>query len=235
MKPSLFLHDHTRPNVTGRRPRLGAIALWFLIAGLIAGLGAASIAEGANLTLAWDPSANNVDGSPLTDLAGYRIYYGTSSRSYTTIRNVGLVTAASVTNIPSGPACFFAVTAYDTAGNESVFSAELVWTGPVVDSDGDGMTDIQELSAGTDPFDPNSVLKMNRLYRPTGAGETGLVVEWSSVTGKHYRVERSTNLLTVPVFTSIVSNISGQSPITVYTDMTATGSGPYYYRVIVEQ
>ena len=33
-------------------------------------------------TLAWQPPTENEDGTPLTDLAGYRIYYGTSSGKY---------------------------------------------------------------------------------------------------------------------------------------------------------
>jgi hypothetical protein len=28
-------------------------------------------------TLSWDPPTTNVDGTPLTDLAGYKVYYGT--------------------------------------------------------------------------------------------------------------------------------------------------------------
>ena len=34
-------------------------------------------------TLAWDPPTTNADGSPLTDLAGYKIYYVTTSGNYT--------------------------------------------------------------------------------------------------------------------------------------------------------
>lgn len=36
-----------------------------------------------SFTLAWQPPTQNEDGTPLTDLAGYRIYYGTTSGKYT--------------------------------------------------------------------------------------------------------------------------------------------------------
>ena len=35
-----------------------------------------------SFTIAWQPPMENEDGTPLTDLAGYRIYYGTSSGKY---------------------------------------------------------------------------------------------------------------------------------------------------------
>jgi hypothetical protein len=35
--------------------------------------------SGTTATLTWDAPTTNADGTPLTDLAGYRIYYGTTS------------------------------------------------------------------------------------------------------------------------------------------------------------
>ena len=79
-------------------------------------------ASGENLRLAWDPPATNTDGTPLTDLAGYRLYWGSTSGQYDHVSDVGLVTEAEITaELPA----FFAVTAYDAAGNESGFSEEL--------------------------------------------------------------------------------------------------------------
>jgi hypothetical protein len=46
---------------------------------------------------------------------------------------------------------YFAVTAYDTSGNQSVFT-EVPYTTPLADTDGDGLTDDEELSVyGTAP------------------------------------------------------------------------------------
>src|SRR3989304_6108420 len=42
--------------------------------------------------LSWNSPTTNMDGSPLNDLAGYRIYYGTASGSYSQQLNLGNVT-----------------------------------------------------------------------------------------------------------------------------------------------
>ena len=60
-----------------------------------------------------------------SDLAGYKVYYGTASRSYSQITPVGLNTTCQISDLESGNEYFFAVTAYDSAGNESQFSNEV--------------------------------------------------------------------------------------------------------------
>lgn len=70
------------------------------------------------IKLAWDP---NIE----TDLAGYKIYYGVASRTYTTVINVGNVTTYSVHGLDQGVTYFFAATAYDTSNNESGYSNEV--------------------------------------------------------------------------------------------------------------
>jgi hypothetical protein len=71
-------------------------------------------------TLDWLPPTENSDGSVLTNLAGYTVYYGTSPSDLTKsvkVTNPGL-TAYSVANLPSGT-WYFAVTSYSAAGVES--------------------------------------------------------------------------------------------------------------------
>lgn len=67
--------------------------------------------------------------SPEADTQGYRVYYGTSSRSYRQAAGagigVGASTSAQVEGLTPGQTYYFAVTAYDKAGNESNFSAEV--------------------------------------------------------------------------------------------------------------
>jgi len=78
-------------------------------------------------TLNWYPPTQNLDGSPLVDLAGYYIYVGTSSNSYDkTIRldNPGL-TSYIVESLSAGT-YYFAATSFNTSGIESQFSGEVV-------------------------------------------------------------------------------------------------------------
>jgi hypothetical protein len=75
-------------------------------------------------TLTWDPPTTNADGTPLTDLAGYRIYYGTLTRNYIKVINIGNVTTYTIKNL-NPDTYYFAVTAYDNSGNESGYSNEL--------------------------------------------------------------------------------------------------------------
>jgi len=68
-----------------------------------------------------------------SDLAGYKVYYGTSPRTgtdpksctlcgYSTVVNVGNVTSYIFNNLTDGLTYYFSVSSYDTSGNESAFS-----------------------------------------------------------------------------------------------------------------
>jgi Fibronectin type III domain len=60
-----------------------------------------------------------------TDLKKYRIYHGTARRSYGAPLPVGKVTSYTFNDLAEGVTHYFAVTAVDTSGNESGFSAEV--------------------------------------------------------------------------------------------------------------
>jgi hypothetical protein len=65
----------------------------------------------------------NTDGTALTDLAGYHIYYGTSAASLTQLINLPTAgtTVYVVDNLGSGT-YYFAIKAYNSAGVESTDS-----------------------------------------------------------------------------------------------------------------
>jgi hypothetical protein len=83
-------------------------------------------ASNGNVTINWNPPTQNTNGSPLTNLAGFKIHYGTASQKYTqtiTVSNPGLVTYV-IANLSPGK-YYFAVTAYSSAGTESPLSSEV--------------------------------------------------------------------------------------------------------------
>ncbi len=81
----------------------------------------------ATATLSWDPVVD-------PDVQGYKIYYGTQSRSqsgaYPWSLNVGESTEYTVGDLQRGTAYYFAVTAYNTSGLESGYSEEVSATKP---------------------------------------------------------------------------------------------------------
>ena len=81
----------------------------------------------AAITLNWTAPTTNTDGSTLTDLAGYKIYYGNSSGNYTNSVNVGNASSYTFSSLNNGT-YYFAATAYDTSGVESALSNEVAKT-----------------------------------------------------------------------------------------------------------
>ena len=69
-----------------------------------------------------------------TNVAGYKIYYGTVSRQYTNVIVAGNVTSTSISGIVSGNTYYFAATSYNAAGWESSYSPEISYTVPVVNA-----------------------------------------------------------------------------------------------------
>lgn len=84
-----------------------------------------------SVTLSWAAPTENEDGTPLTDLDGYRLYWGTTPGSYpntVTIDNPS-VTTYLVDNLAPGTYEFVA-TSFNTTGVESDYSSPIVKTVP---------------------------------------------------------------------------------------------------------
>ena len=84
------------------------------------------VAPGASqgaVTLSWAPPTENEDGSYLTDLAGYWLYWGNNPGQYTQwmrIDNPGLTTVVIESLVPGS--WEFAMTSFNAAGIESSLS-----------------------------------------------------------------------------------------------------------------
>ena len=93
-----------------------SLTLFVLLLGL-AMIVSVDTGHSAQVSLAWDRNTE-------TDIAGYRVYYGTASRAYNWFVDVGNTTTFTVTGLTDGATYYFAATAYDTSHLESTYSVE---------------------------------------------------------------------------------------------------------------
>jgi hypothetical protein len=79
-----------------------------------------------SVTLNWSPPAMNTDGSPLTDLSGYKVFYGTASRQYFTPLPVPDPHVASTVIDGLAPGhWYFSIKSVSASGAESDYSGEV--------------------------------------------------------------------------------------------------------------
>ena len=144
--------------------------LILFVIGLLAG---SLPALAGDVALAWD--AVSAD-----DLAGYKVYYGTSSGSYLAPINVAAnqtTCTVSSSYFQPGQMYYFAVTAYDDAGNQSDYSNQVSKMIPTCDMNSDttiNILDLQKLvnvilglTGSSDAFDLNGDGTINVLELQT--------------------------------------------------------------------
>lgn len=156
-------------------------------------------------TLSWTAPTTNADGTPLMDLSGYKVYYGTASGVYGAPVDVGNVTTHQVTGLTGGLTYYLAVTAYDTSGNESVYSAEVSKT----------------VLADTTPPQISGVYS-------TGVTASSATVNWTTN-------EASTTQIEYGLTTSYGSATTLSNLLVTAHGQTINGLQPsttYYYRVL---
>lgn len=114
----------------------------------------------AAVRVSWNQNSDN-------DLDGYTVYYGPSSRNYTVMASAGLSTSLDVdtSTLTKGKTYYFAVTAKDIYGNESVFSQEVTVTVPeatiVTENPGSSTISNSASSASTAASTANSLTTSN--------------------------------------------------------------------------
>jgi hypothetical protein len=73
-------------------------------------------------TLSWSSPTANVDGTPINNLAGYRVYYGKSAAAMTSTIDVDSGATSFMVRDLAPATWFFAVKAYTNSGAESELS-----------------------------------------------------------------------------------------------------------------
>jgi hypothetical protein len=96
------------------------------------------------------------------------------------------------------------------------------------DPDGDGMNNLDEFHAGTNPRDGHSYLRLASVR--TIGNQHG--ISFSTATGRRYRVERSLTLLPSS-WVTVQDNIQGNGGVIEVTDGTIGNSAGYYRLVLL--
>ena len=112
-----FVRDTARMK-TGRGVLAG------LLVGAILWLFPAPASAGRSVILAWKASDD-------TNVISYNAYYGTASRVYSQVVPTGKATAVTISGLAAGVTYYFAVTAVNAAGLESLPSSEVSYTVPL--------------------------------------------------------------------------------------------------------
>jgi len=95
---------------------------------------------------------------------------------------------------------------------------------PLADPDRDGMNNLAEYLAGTNPNDGLSGLRITEIDLAAGVG-----IKWESAPYKLYAVQRASGF---PAgFADIQINLTSTPPVNLFLDTNLAGPGPFYYRL----
>ena len=115
----------------------------------------------------------------------------------------------------------------DGGGNSGERALTIVLTNITSDDDdGDGHTEAQEIFAGTDPLNANSVLRVSLSVPSPG----NVAVNFTSVAGRGYHVEHTTDFAT---WTNVTATpIIATGSLTSRTNPASAGQGFFRVRVV---
>ena len=103
---------------------------------------------------------------------------------------------------------------------------------PTDDPDGDGMNNLREFRAGTNPTDSQSRFELVEIAKVSN----GVSVRWSSQPDRSYRVLRSTSLLAAPEAYQVVqSGLAATPPVNQFVDTSVGSNAQFFYLIEVEE
>jgi hypothetical protein len=179
----------------------------------------ASTSFAYSATVFWDAPTENADGTPLSDLEGYRVYYGTSTLDYSQNIDVGNVTMYMISDLVPEVTYYFAVTAYDTSGNESDFSNEVSIEQYVltITKGGTGSGTVTSAPTGIDcGSDCKESYKNGTVVTLTATPDTGSLFTGWSGSGCAGNGQCA---LTVNANTTIIANFDATNPMVILTSL----------------
>jgi hypothetical protein len=101
-----------------------------------------------------------------------------------------------------------------------------------LDNDNDGMSNLAEYRAGTNPRDRQSYLRVASIL--TG-GTNGVQITWGSAFNRLYSLQRADYLVNGGAsFTTLAEHLLSTPPENVFLDATATNAAAFFYRIKVE-
>lgn len=100
------------------------------------------------------------------------------------------------------------------------------------DFDGDGVSDLREFRAGTNPADPNSRFEVVELTKVPN----GMLIRWTSQSGRSYRVKRTDSLLTPAAnYTLLQSGLAATPPMNQFIDTNPNASAQAFYLIEIAE
>ena len=107
--------------------------------------------------------------------------------------------------------------------SNNTFTAGLVVPALPPDTDGDGLSDPDEVIAGTDPQSAASVLRVSAVYL---SSDGGLILSWESVAAMTYQIGYK-NRLNDPAWTDLTDLIPSQGATTIWTNRPTTSNSGF--------
>jgi len=157
-----------------------------------------------------------VTWSASSGATGYEVWRHTANNSASATRIAQSISSSPYddTSAAQGTTYYYWLKATNAGGASGFSSSESGYAlNLLLDSDGDGIPDWQEIIAGTDLGNSNSYF---HIYSAASPQPGHLVLSWHSATNRLYRVSYSTNLSTGP-FTEIPQDIPATVPLNTYT------------------
>jgi hypothetical protein len=100
------------------------------------------------------------------------------------------------------------------------------------DPDGDGVNNLREYRAGTNPTNPNSRFELVEISKVPN----GVSIQWTSQPERTYRVKRSNSLLTPPAnYTVVKSQVVATPPMNQFIDTGAATNAQAFYLIEIEE